>query len=216
MNDYIIEDMNYSREDITELLETKSGGYSALAGAYSSALLFGFCNATNASVVREISKTDIKPTIEYVIAEQDDFCLENYENVFLDDYCKYLLNIEASDKNKRDTIESIVSFKSLEESWDGYGALPLEVKSATNAIEFLEFLDLNSKFFTPTDIFPNPSGTVSLIWENDESERVSLEIGNEAFSYYAKFNNIETEFFNNVEINNISIENITRKIQAIY
>jgi hypothetical protein len=216
MSDYIIEDMNYSREDISELFEIKSNGYGTLAGAYTSALFFGVCNLANASVVREISKADFKPTIEYVIAEPNDFSLEDYENVFLNDYCKYLINTETSDKKKRETIESILSFKSLQESWDGYGALPLEVKSATNAIEFLETLDLNSKFFTPTDIFPNPAGTVSLIWENDESERVSLEIGNDAFSYYTKFNNIEPEFFNDVEINNVSIGNITRKIQAIY
>jgi len=216
MSDYIIEKINYSPEEINELFETKSNGYGALAGAYSSALLFGVCNATNASVVKEISKAEIKPTIEYVIAEPDDFCIEDYESVFLNDYCRYLLNTEASDKKKKETIESIVSFKSLQESWDGYGALPLEIKSAANAIEFLEYLDLNSRFYTPTDIFPNPTGTVSLIWENDESERVSLEIGNKAFSYYTKFNNIEPEFFSNVEINNLSIGDITRKIKAIY
>lgn len=217
MSDYIIEDINYSGEEISELVEIKNNGYGALAGAYTSAWFFGVCNIANASVVGDISKSDINPTIEYVVAEPSDFCLEDYQNVFLDYNYRNLLNNEILlDENRRKTIESILSFKSLQESWDGYGALPLEVKSATNAIEFLEALSSNHKFFTPTDIFPNPTGTVSLIWENNEDERLSLEIGNSAYSYYTKFNINGPEFFNDIKINESNIGNITRKIKALY
>ncbi|WP_343696280.1 hypothetical protein [Flavobacterium sp.] len=215
ISEYIIEDMNYSREDICELLETKNNGYGALAGAYSTALVFGVCNVANASIVKEISKVDIKPNIENVINEQSVFSLEDYENVFLMD--NYLLNNEVlNNRKKKEIIESILSFKSLQESWDGYGAFPLQVKSAANAIDFLEVLDLSSEFFPPTDIFPNPTGTASLIWENDLEERLSLEIGNNAISYYTKFNGSEVEFFNDVEINELTIGSIIRKIQALY
>lgn len=215
MNDFII-DIAYSPEDINDLIGTRNNGYGTLAGVYSSALLFGVCNASNASVVKELSKIEENFNIEHVITQSNDFCYEDYPNVFLDYDYKYLWDDAILDKEKRQCIESILSFKSLQESWDGYGAFPLEVKSASNAIRFLEILDLNSKFYNPTDIFPNPSGTVSLIWENEEDERVSLEIGNDAFSYYTKFNTVETEFFNDVEVNEITIENITRKIKALY
>ncbi|PWB23889.1 hypothetical protein [Flavobacterium sp. HTF] len=216
MSEYIIDDMSYTREDICELLETKNNGYGALAGAYSSAIVFGFCNVANASVVKEISKVDIKPNIENVIVEQSAFSLEDYENVFLIDDYNHLLKNEVLNKKKKEIIESILSFKSLQESWDGYGAFPLQVKSAVNAIDFLEVLDLSSEFYPPTDIFPNPSGTASLIWENDDEERISLEIGNNAMSYYTKFNGSDVGFFDNVEINEFNIGNITRKIQALY
>lgn len=216
MSEYIIEDIYYSREDISELFESKSNGYSALAGAYSSALVFGVCNVANASIVKEIVRVDVKPHIENVIAEPSAFSLEDYENVFLIDNYNYVLNNEGLNKKKKEIIESILSFKSLQESWDGYGAFPLQVKSAGNAIDFLEVLDLSSEFYPPTDIFPNPTGTASLIWENDAEERVSLEIGNNAMSYYTKFNGNEVLFFNDVEINELNIGNITRKIQALY
>jgi hypothetical protein len=217
MSNYtIIEDMNYSREDICELLETKNNGYGSLVGAYSSALVFGICNVANASDVKEIHRDDIKPHIENVIEEASTFSLEAYENVFLIDNYSYLQNNEVLNKKKKETIESILSFKSLQESWDGYGAFPLQVKSAANAIDFLDILELGSEFFPPTDIFPNPTGTASLIWENEEEERLSLEIGNNAMSYYTKFNGSEVDFFNDVEINEFNIGNITRKIQALY
>lgn len=216
MGEYIIDNISYTHEDIKELIECKNNGYGKLAGVCSSALLV-VCNATDASIIKENTTLVKKPNIEYVIAEPSDFCLEDYQNVFLDYNYRYLLNNDILlDKNKRETIESILSFKSLQESWDGYGALPLEVKSATNAIEFLETLGLKHTFFTPTDIFPNPTGTVSLIWENNEDERLSLEIGNNAYSYYTKFNVIGTEFFNDIEINESNIGNITRKIKALY
>ena len=216
MNEFIIDNINYSREDIKELIDSKSNGYGTLAGVYSSALL-GVCNLADASIIKENHIIlEKKPQIEFVIAEPSDFHLEDYQNVFVDyDYIDLWSNALIED-NKKECIESILSFKTLQESWDGYGAFPLEVKSASNAIQFLEILDSHSKFHNPTDIFPNPNGTVSLIWENEEDERISLEIGNDAFSYYTKFNTVETEFFNDVEVNQTNIENITRKIKALY
>lgn len=215
MNEFIIDNMTYSREEVKELIDFKNNGYGTLAGVYSSALL-GVCNLADASIIKENHIIlERKPQIEFV-AEPSNFHLEDYQNVFLEyDYID-LWNNNIIKDNKQECIESILSFKSLQESWDGYGAFPLELKSASNAIRFLDILDLNSKFYRPTDIFPNPNGTVSLIWENDEDERISLEIGNYALSYYTKFNTIEPEFFNDVEVNEINIENITRKIKALY
>lgn len=209
----IIADLTYSNEDIKELIENKSNNYASI-GIYTSAILLGTCNATAASDLVENHREQNKPEIE-VMAGHSEFLLEDYRNVFLaDDY--NLWSNEILVNKKKECIESILSFRSLQESWDGYGAYPLEVKSATNSIEFLETLGLNHKFITPTDIFPNPTGTVSLIWENNEDERLSLEIGNNAYSYYTKFNVIGTEFFNDIEINESNIGNITRKIKALF
>lgn len=106
--------------------------------------------------------------------------------------------------NKSLIVEEIISFKSLENSWDGFGALPLGVKSATKAISLLDSFDMDI-LVKISDIHPNPNGTITFDWENKDAEIVSLEIGKDTFTYFVDFNSIETKFYNN---QNFSFENI--------
>jgi hypothetical protein len=115
---------------------------------------------------------------------------------------------------KEDMLTKIMSFKSLQHSWDGYGAIPLEVESATNAVKLIYSLkeDVVGRI---EDIFPNPNGTVSFLWENTSGERVSLEIGNHTFSYYIKQNSQKPLFFNNLKLTPDNIAELSKSVKSL-
>jgi hypothetical protein len=115
---------------------------------------------------------------------------------------------------KKDVIDKIIAFRSLNENWDGYGALPLEVKSASSAIQFI--LLLNDRIIEKiNDVYPTPNGTVSLVWENEKNERLALEVGNNTLSYYVKLNSQKPIFFNDIEINVKEANTISNFIKAL-
>ncbi|WP_407477066.1 hypothetical protein [Elizabethkingia anophelis] len=119
--------------------------------------------------------------------------------------CTDILINKSQFVDKDKIIETIISFRSLQNSWDGYNALPLGVKCATNAIRFINIIDNNS-LNKLSDIFPNPHGTISFEWENESNEIIALEIGKDTFSYYVSLNNLDTQYYNK---QNFSIEDIT-------
>lgn len=121
-------------------------------------------------------------------------------------------NFNSVDKYK--IIEDVLSFKSLENSWDGFNAIPLGIKCATNAIKLIENLD-NRSLVKITDYFPNPNGTISFEWENLFREIISLEIGKETFSYYVSLNNVETKYFNKQSFDSKNIEILRKFISSI-
>jgi hypothetical protein len=115
---------------------------------------------------------------------------------------------------KRQLLKEICSFKALNNNWDGYDSLPLEVESAANAMDIIEMLGEN--IYSPIDkIFPNPNGTISIIWNNDIGETVSLEVGNKTFSYYVDLCLQKTEFFDNIEINDSEIHKLAFFVKKI-
>lgn len=116
--------------------------------------------------------------------------------------------------SKRGLLKEICSFKALNNNWDGYGSLPLEVESAANAMELIELLG-EDIYSTIDRIFPNPNGTISIIWSNDINETVSLELGNKTFSYYVDLCLQETEFFDNLEINDSEIQKLADFVRKI-
>jgi len=189
----IIEDYSYSAEDINDIV-IKNENYDYFKNICH-ILMVGSTIISTSEVNAENNniKNKSNPIIE-VIADTT-FKIEDYEqNVFsLEDYKFY-----NSELVSKDLTERILSFKSLQESWDGFGAIPLEIRSATNAINFINFLSQSNTLINPTDVFPNPHGTISMIWENLHKERLSLEI------------------FNNVELKENNIENIARKINSLF
>ncbi|MEI9958655.1 MAG: hypothetical protein WDM90_20630 [Ferruginibacter sp.] len=109
---------------------------------------------------------------------------------------------------RKELIKEILSFKSLNESWDGFGAVPLEVDSAANVLELIDLMD--DKITSRIDqIYPNPQGTISIEWNNDLDETVFVEIGNNTMSYYAQLIGQDVQFFNNVHINDTEAKRIT-------
>lgn len=69
----------------------------------------------------------------------------------------------------------------LEEGWDGYGALPIEKQSYKNMKDAIKMFDRNvlSRF----NLFPGTNGT--LILSAKGKDIASINIGNEKFSYFA-------------------------------
>lgn len=133
------------------------------------------------------------------------------------DISSYVNKINYINKNhisKYNIIESILSFKSLNHNWDGFKAIPLEVKCATNAILLLDLVG-DDTFCSVKDFYPNPNGTITFEWYNQEDESVFLEVGNNTFSYYVSFNSIETKYFNKQVINEENSELLSTFIKAI-
>lgn len=116
--------------------------------------------------------------------------------------------------NKFQFVEKVIAFRSLENSWDGYNALPTGIKCATNAIKIIDALDIRS-LEKIGDIFPNPNGTITLEWENNLDEVISLEVGKDTFTYFVDFNSLETKFYNKQAVSFENIKILKEYISAI-
>jgi hypothetical protein len=93
----------------------------------------------------------------------------------------------------------IHSLTLLEDNWDGYGGLPLLVSISEKTILFVPLL--NSIYIDSiSDIFPNPNGTLTIDWENIKNEKLSLEIGENTYSFFVKYADKEPEFINGEDI----------------
>lgn len=132
------------------------------------------------------------------------------------DYINALRELTSHKVNmtRDEVVNSVTAFKFLNQSWDGYGAIPLEAKSTANAVRFIYFLD-DRIVERINDVYPTPNGTVSFVWENENNERLSLEIGNNTLSYYVKLNSQEPVFFDNIEINAKEAKTISKSIKSL-
>lgn len=97
-------------------------------------------------------------------------------------------------------IENIISFKTLKNDWDGYGAVPSDTLCATNAILLL--FKLNDSLLNLDQIYPNPHGTVMMEWRNTNNELVSLEVGSSSFSFFVELNGLGPKFYDNMDVRN--------------
>jgi len=109
-------------------------------------------------------------------------------------------NLNISKYSKMQIVKDIISFRCLNNNWDGYNSLPLEVESASNAIALIDLVGTNfsSKL---SDYYPNPNGTISFVWSNNSKENIFVEIGNKQFSYFVELNSQKPLFFDNVDLN---------------
>jgi len=151
----------------------------------------------NASLIdRKISITENSENLDYYLQTYND-----YIEMPISQYLKGVNDIFSVSKFCiRDIIKDIISFRTLSDKWDGYGAIPLEVESATNAISLTHLVgDLFASKLK--DFYPNPNGTISFNWENESEETISLEIGNMQMSYYVELNSSEVVYRNNIDIN---------------
>lgn len=121
---------------------------------------------------------------------------------------------KTTNYTKLEIIKDILAFKTLCNNWDGYGAYPLEIDSASNAISLIDKIG-EEIFCRVNDYFPNPNGTISFIWTNDDDEVISLEIGNQLMSYYVELNSKKVLYYNNIEINDKEAKKISEYIQLL-
>lgn len=151
------------------------------------------------SIPYEISLIDYNDNIDYPC---NSYMSELSEFVFL------------NKTSKMDIVKKIVSFESLKQNWDGYEAIPLEVNSAANSINIINLLD-EKIVERIDDIYPNTHGTISFDWTNSSNERLSIEVGNNTFSYYLKLNSQPPLFFNDIEINSTEISKLSQYINTL-
>lgn len=145
------------------------------------------------------------------------FLSSEYGKDISDGYVKFvdqINNISKITLSKRSLVREILSFKALCHNWDGYGALPLEVESAANSIHLIDLIGENA-FCTVREFYPNPHGTITFEWDNTESEIVSVEVGNESFSYFVEMASKEVQYFNNKLINAKEAKELKSFIEAI-
>jgi len=116
--------------------------------------------------------------------------------------------------SKQELITGILSFIALKNNWDGFGAIPAEVYSASNVISLIDLIGENL-LCTVDEVFPNPNGTISLMWNNKSNETISMEIGNETLSYYVALPSKKTLFFNDIKINSKEAERISKFIELL-
>ncbi len=116
--------------------------------------------------------------------------------------------------SRKTLIKEIISFEALKLNWDGYGAYPLEVESAANALELMYLWNKNV-YEHIDEIYPNPNGTISINWVNKLNEKLCLEIGNKSMSYYVEMCSKDTRYFNNVFINEFEAKKISEFVTAL-
>ena len=152
---------------------------------------------------------------ESVESDDLDLFLSNYHSTINSPLSEYFNELAEKIPQKivlkKNLIREIISFQSLKLNWDGYGAYPLEVESATNAIELINFLAIEA-YSQIDQIYPNPNGTISIVWNNNFNEEVSIEIGNNTMSYYVQLCSKETLFYNNILINEVEAHKISAHI----
>lgn len=132
----------------------------------------------------------------------------------ISNYVDRINHLNKNFNSKYSIIENILSFKSLNNNWDGFNSIPLEIKSASNAIKLLDLIGDDSAS-SVKDFYPNPNGTITFEWYNNQDETVFLEVGNSTFSYYVEYNSIETKYFNKQVINEENSKLLSTFIKAI-
>ena len=141
----------------------------------------------------------------------------NYNKTISIPFTKYIDDINVvtnKSTTKHSIIRNILSFKSLNQSWDGYNAIPLEIDSATNAIQLIDLIGENL-FCKINDYYPNPNGTITLEWTNKLNEKISVEVGNNSYSYFVNLSSKEVQFFNGQNINSKDAEKLAEYIQIL-
>ncbi|MCC5917956.1 MAG: hypothetical protein JJU02_11590 [Cryomorphaceae bacterium] len=146
------------------------------------------------------------------------FSITDYEKAFKIDKEEFLrshfrIGILQS-ISKRDIIKDILSYKALNNNWDGFSAVPLEVASAANCFLLMDKID-EQIFCSVSNYYPNPNGTITFEWENEEQELVSVEVGNNNFSYFVAFASVEVKYFNNILFDDREINKLAEFIKAL-
>jgi hypothetical protein len=113
------------------------------------------------------------------IREQDEFVMAQSMIAvqMMQHYRGPRLDVFDLEEAKRD----ITELGALGENWDGYGAIPIQGRTRRNAIAAADQILLWAPF--PSDIAPNPNGTISLEW-GTEFGTAQLEIGLTRCSFY--------------------------------
>lgn len=154
-----------------------------------------------------------KGDVEQVYAIAD--CLSQLKTTFQKWEERSATNEQTKKENLvRDLVSQIFSFRSLDNNWDGYDAIPVSALAASATTTVIRLLSEES-LEQLQDIFPNTNGTISLKWSNLFDEKVSLCVGAYDMSYYVAKLQHEVAFIDAVEISADSISALDNEIQSI-
>ncbi len=197
-------DLDVIMEDYNELATSFSFKYLKV-GVLGTALL---CSSPSI-YANECKNYNIKHEVQ-----DNALSIVNDYDVSINEFIETVNSFQKITFTKRDVVHNVLSFKSLINNWDGYRALPLEIESASNTIYLINLLD-EKIVGSIDDMYPNPHGTISFEWVNNLNEKVYLEVGNESFSYFVKFNSSEPLFFDNLDVSDENIEILAEYIRAV-
>jgi hypothetical protein len=91
---------------------------------------------------------------------------------------------ENRDLSRVQARSQVLAIANYQNDWDGYGAIRPLSECLSHALDIIneEKICLDCL----TDIYPNPNGTISFEWEEEDKE-IGLEFGSKEFSYYTRF-----------------------------
>lgn len=95
-----------------------------------------------------------------------------------------LLKKEHIEVQRGVALEEIRALANYMDDWDGYGAVRPLSECLNHAMEIVQNKTIKLDYLS--DIYPNPNGTLSLEWEQNDNE-IGLELGKEEFSFFAHF-----------------------------
>lgn len=108
--------------------------------------------------------------------------------------------------------EEVRELSKLGDNWDGYGASRVSSHSVVNVMSLLELNEIGIEKIS--DIYANVNGFLSIEWENEDKDIVSLEVGRKKMGYYTTFGG-KSEFFDKLDICERSIVELTRNIARL-
>jgi hypothetical protein len=103
---------------------------------------------------------------------------------------------------KLDILNDINEIELLEDNWDGYGAIKVNIEILNTLKLFINSLD-EKHLENVYDIYPNPNGTISIEFTFIKIYMLSIEIGETTFSYFIKSEGIcihSSDFIENIEL----------------
>lgn len=115
---------------------------------------------------------------------QSDIIFSFEANSNVKDVKKIISHEEKSDAKfvKMRYCMQIQDLSVLEKNWDGYGAIKVLPRCISNAQNIINYKKIICEHIQ--DIYANPNGTVSILWENEDNESIGLELGEKELSYY--------------------------------
>lgn len=170
-------------DSLSEIEKSRSNPF--LKFALSGAVLIG-SNSADAASVNFLSQSIIEKSID---VEQ---FLNNYKSEIEQTTNQSDLTFHDRGLTKQEIVKKILSFKALQDNWDGHNAYPPEIDCASNALLLVDLLGDNIR--NVKEIYPNPNGTITFEWNNNLDEVLNLEVGIETMSYYVEIAGKETVY----------------------
>jgi hypothetical protein len=110
--------------------------------------------------------------------------------------------------------DQIFELSTLEKNWDGYDGEPLLEEIKEISLMLITMFD-GDDLEKISDLFLNPNGTITFEWVNIKGYKLSLEIGENNYSYFIDYNNNTPKLINGHDIL-VDIKKIKSEIEQLF